>query len=92
MQPRTTVVLSIPGHTPGSIAIHLPRERLLFTGDNIASLGDRPILGPFNVDRDEAIASFRRLAALDVDIACFGHGSPIAADASRSLRRAAARL
>jgi glyoxylase-like metal-dependent hydrolase (beta-lactamase superfamily II) len=86
------VIVEAPGHTPGSIAVHLPDDRLLFTGDNVASLGARPILGPFNVLRDQAIESFRRLAQLDIDIACFGHGDPIAADAGSDLRSTVPRL
>jgi glyoxylase-like metal-dependent hydrolase (beta-lactamase superfamily II) len=78
---RPTEVIEVPGHTPGSIAIHLPDERVLLTGDNVASLGGRAILGPFNVVRQDAIASFRRLAEMDVDIACFGHGDPIVGNA-----------
>jgi hypothetical protein len=31
----------------------------------------------FNVDPPQAAASFKRLAILDADIACFGHGEPI---------------
>ncbi len=85
-------VIEVPGHTPGSIAIHLPAERVLFAGDNVASVNGRPILGPFNVARKDAIASFRRLAELDVEIACFGHGDPILRDAGRALRDTAARL
>ena len=50
----------------------------------------RVILGPFNVDRDEAIGSFRKLAELDVDAACFGHGAPVLADGSAALRAAVA--
>jgi glyoxylase-like metal-dependent hydrolase (beta-lactamase superfamily II) len=87
-----TEVIEVPGHTPGSIAIYLPDERVLLTGDNVASLGGRPILGPFNVARLEAIASFRRLAEMDVGIACFGHGDPIVGDASRALLHAVSRL
>ena len=78
-----TEVIDAPGHTPGSIAIHLAGERVLITGDNVASLNGRPVLGPFNVARQEAIASFRRLAGLDIEVACFGHGDPIIADARR---------
>lgn len=89
---RPTEVIEVPGHTPGSIAIHLPAERLLFTGDNIASVEGRAILGPFNVARQGAIRSFRRLAELDVEIACFGHGDPILGRAGRALRNAGARL
>ena len=85
-------VIGVPGHTDGSIAIHLPAHRLLFTGDSVARTPDgRVILGPFNVDRDEAIGSFRKLAELDVDAACFGHGAPVLADGSAALRAAVAR-
>jgi glyoxylase-like metal-dependent hydrolase (beta-lactamase superfamily II) len=89
---RPTEVIEVPGHTAGSIAIHLPDERVLLTGDNVASLGGRAILGPFNVVRQEAIASFRRLAEMDVDIACFGHGDPIVGDARGALLAGASRL
>ena len=38
----------------------------------------RAVLGPFNADRAAAVASFRRLAALeDVDTLCVPHGEPI---------------
>ena len=89
---RPTEVIEVPGHTSGSIAIYLPDERVLLTGDNIASLGGRAILGPFNVARREAVESFRRLAGMDVDIACFGHGDPIIGDAHTALANTARRL
>jgi glyoxylase-like metal-dependent hydrolase (beta-lactamase superfamily II) len=82
-------VVHVPGHTPGSIALYLPAHRVLFTGDTIASVEGKPILGPFNVDRALAKASFHRQAALDVDIACFGHGEPLVGDAGAALRAAA---
>jgi glyoxylase-like metal-dependent hydrolase (beta-lactamase superfamily II) len=84
-------VLAVPGHTEGSIAIHLPRHGVLFTGDTIANV-ETVMLGVFNQDRTRTVASFRRLAALDVDTACFGHGEPIVAGAGEQLRRAAATL
>jgi hypothetical protein len=40
------------------------------------------------VDREQAIATFRALADLDVDTACFGHGAPVKSDASAALRGA----
>ncbi|OBB00791.1 MBL fold metallo-hydrolase [Mycobacteriaceae bacterium 1482268.1] len=82
-------VLAIPGHTEGSIAIHLPAHGVLFTGDTIANVGT-VMLGTFNHDRARTIASFKRLAALDVDTACFGHGEPIVSAAGDKLRAAAA--
>jgi glyoxylase-like metal-dependent hydrolase (beta-lactamase superfamily II) len=87
-----TEVIEVPGHTSGSIAIYFPDERVLLTGDNVASLDGTVILGPFNVARQDAIASFRRLAKMDVEIACFGHGDPIVSDASQALHKAANRL
>jgi glyoxylase-like metal-dependent hydrolase (beta-lactamase superfamily II) len=84
-------VLAVPGHTEGSIAIHLPRHGVLFTGDTVANVG-AVTLGVFNQDKARTVASFRRLAALDVDIACFGHGEPIVAGAGDRMREAAATL
>jgi glyoxylase-like metal-dependent hydrolase (beta-lactamase superfamily II) len=45
--------------------------------------------GVFNMDRDEMLRSFRRLAELDVEVACVGHGDPVM-DARTALRAAAA--
>jgi glyoxylase-like metal-dependent hydrolase (beta-lactamase superfamily II) len=84
-------VLSVPGHTEGSIAIHLPRHGVVFTGDTIANVGT-VMLGTFNQDRARTVASFRRLAELDVETACFGHGEPIASGAGARIREVAATL
>jgi glyoxylase-like metal-dependent hydrolase (beta-lactamase superfamily II) len=84
-------ILAIPGHTEGSIAIHLPRHGVLFTGDTIANVG-AVMLGTFNQDRAQTVASFQRLAALDVQTACFGHGEPIASGAANRIREVAATL
>ncbi|MFI5618794.1 MBL fold metallo-hydrolase [Streptomyces sp. NPDC051567] len=82
------VVVHAPGHTPGSIGVHLPRHGVLFTGDCVASVGE-VILGVFNTDRAQAIGSFRRLAALAPAVACFGHGDPLVTDTAATLRAAA---
>ncbi|MEU7588410.1 MBL fold metallo-hydrolase [Micromonospora sp. NPDC049230] len=82
-------VLHVPGHTPGSIALHLASSGVLFPGDIIATTEGRAILGPFNVDRDQAIASFRRLASLEVEALCVPHGEPVLRGASEVLRAAA---
>ena len=82
------VVLGVPGHTPGSIALHLPEAGLLLTGDSVAEHQGGVVLGPFNTDREMAWLSLERLAALEVDIACFGHGQPVVGSAYRALRAA----
>ena len=82
------VVLGAPGHTPGSIALHLREHGVLLTGDTVAEHQGQVVLGPFNTDRAGAWASLRRLASLDVEVACFGHGQPVPTDAGAALRRA----
>ena len=76
------VVLALPGHTPGSIAVHLPGERVILTGDLMANFDGRITLGQFNTDREQARESVLRLAALDVEAAGFGHGEAITRNAS----------
>jgi glyoxylase-like metal-dependent hydrolase (beta-lactamase superfamily II) len=86
------IVVHVPGHTPGSIAIIVPALRVLFTGDTIASVDAAPILGPFNVDRELAKDSVRKQAGLDFEVACFGHGAPIIGGAGARIAELAARL
>ncbi|MFF8772797.1 MBL fold metallo-hydrolase [Kitasatospora sp. NPDC015120] len=86
------VVVHVPGHTDGSIALHLPRAGVLFTGDLAANVGHRTMPGVFNTDPALALESFRRLAALDAETVLFGHGEPLAEGGSAVLRRAAEQL
>ena len=84
------VTVAVPGHTPGSAAFYLPRHRVLFAGDAVVRGADgRVIGGIFNADRAQAAASFRRLAALDVAVACFGHGEPLTDGATAAFRASA---
>jgi glyoxylase-like metal-dependent hydrolase (beta-lactamase superfamily II) len=85
-------VISLPGHTPGSMAVLVEGMSVLFTGDVVASFEDRALMGPFNLDRAQALASFRKLAAMEFDVACVGHGAPIVRKASAQIRDAALRL
>ncbi|MFF0433658.1 MBL fold metallo-hydrolase [Streptomyces sp. NPDC004327] len=83
------VVVHTPGHTPGSIAVHLPRHGVLFTGDTVASVPD-VMFGVLHVDRAEALASMRRLAGLRPSVLCCGHGEPVTEDTAERLAKAAA--
>jgi len=49
-------------------------------------------LGTFNQDRARTVASFKRLAELDVETVCFGHGEPIIQAAQARIRDTAATL
>lgn len=84
------VAVPVPGHTPGSVAVYLPRHQVLFAGDTVARRPDGTVVcGVFNVDRAQAAVSLRRLADLDVKVACFGHGEPLTRNAAAGLRAAA---
>lgn len=71
-------VIGAPGHTDGSIAIHLPAHGVLFTGDIVANSAEGLLLGPFNTDRSLARQSFVRLSQVPAEAVCFGHGDPLA--------------
>lgn len=91
--PVPFIVVGLPGHTPGSIALHMPDRRLAVVGD--ALFGGIPFKGPLAfpptitcVDADEAKRSSAKLAALDLETICQGHGDPVlrgAADVVRKL-------
>ncbi len=86
-------VVHVPGHTPGSIAFYCPKRRVLFSGDAVANT--RGLGGPigwYTEDMAQAKESIRKLAELDFDVVCFGHGSPLDKDASVRFRRFADRL
>jgi glyoxylase-like metal-dependent hydrolase (beta-lactamase superfamily II) len=86
-------VVSIPGHTDGSIAIHLPAHGVLFAGDTVAwAEGMGIIPGVFNVDRAALLDSFRRLADLDSDVVCVGHGTSVVGGAGAAMRNAIAEV
>ncbi|MET8770959.1 MBL fold metallo-hydrolase [Streptomyces sp. NPDC004658] len=79
-------VVHVPGHTDGSVALFLPAEGVLFTGDTVASADGVPVPGVFNLDRQQLLASLRRLAGLGAEVACFGHGDPVLSGADAALR------
>jgi glyoxylase-like metal-dependent hydrolase (beta-lactamase superfamily II) len=82
-------VIWTPGHTPGSIAVRHAERGVLFTGDTAAEREGAVLLGPFNIDRERAKESFRRLAEPGITTVCFGHGDPLVGERVDLLRTAA---
>ena len=82
-------VIHTPGHTPGSISLFSPKKRLLMVGDALNKLYRNIQLPPKMVSTDltQAIDSVKRIAQLDFDILCFGHGKPITKDASARVQQ-----
>jgi glyoxylase-like metal-dependent hydrolase (beta-lactamase superfamily II) len=69
---RAVEVIEVgPAHTKGDAIVHLPKERVAFTGD-ILFIGSHPIVweGPV----ENWIAACDRLLALDADVIVPGHG------------------
>jgi glyoxylase-like metal-dependent hydrolase (beta-lactamase superfamily II) len=79
------LIVAAPGHTPGHVAAWFEADRVLVAGDALASYDGRPMVGVFNAEPAVAAASARRLASLDAEVACFGHGEPLRRDASARL-------
>jgi cyclase len=68
---HTFRLLHTPGHTPGQLAVHVPEERAVFTGDTIFN-GCQTWLMTSNVD--QWLEALERIRQLDVDHLIPGHG------------------
>ncbi len=68
---RTFRLLHTPGHTPGQVAVHVPEERVVFTGDTIFSECQTWLM---TSDVDAWVAALDRIRGLDVDHVIPGHG------------------
>jgi glyoxylase-like metal-dependent hydrolase (beta-lactamase superfamily II) len=81
-------VIHTPGHTPGSISLFSPQNKLLIVGDALNNLFKNIQLPPrlISTDLPQAIDSIKRITQLDFDILCFGHGRPLTKDASNQGR------
>ena len=81
-------VLHTPGHTPGSVCLYLEERGILFTGDLVVA--DRKRVGrslPFpGSDWSLYQRSLKRVARLDFQVACLGHGGPILSHAAEVVR------
>lgn len=72
-------VIHTPGHTPGSISLFSQRNKLLIVGDALRKRRKTLYLPPKMVSSDlsQAVESVQRMAQLDFNILCFGHGLPL---------------
>ena len=79
-----------PGHTAGHVSYLWPRHGgVLFAGDAAGHMFGRlgTPLGMFTEDMAQARESIRRLAGLEFDTACFGHGGVLKGKAHAAFRR-----
>ena len=80
-------VVHTPGHTPGSICLYAPRDRILFTGDALQVQRGRVVFASrlYSDDYAAAKSSVRRMAALDVATIVFAHYPPWTDGANEAL-------
>ena len=64
-------LIHTPGHTPGQLAVHVPKERVVFTGDTIFSECQTWL---HTSDVDGWLVALERIRQLDVDHIIPGHG------------------
>jgi glyoxylase-like metal-dependent hydrolase (beta-lactamase superfamily II) len=85
-------VIHTPGHTPGHLVFYWPERKALFTGDAFVTW---PKICPgwdnSMLNRPQSWDSLARMAALDVDIICTGHGDPITSGGAAVMRELLAR-
>jgi len=79
--------IHVPGQCAGQVALLWPRRRLLFAADACANMPNFGYALCYE-SLEEGKKSLRKLAALDFDVAVFGHGGPIKSGASQKFRRA----
>jgi glyoxylase-like metal-dependent hydrolase (beta-lactamase superfamily II) len=86
-------ILHTPGHTPGSICLFIPQEKLVIVGDLLTNRL-RPGLPSriFTVDMVQEVNSIKKLAGLDFDIIAFGHGRPLLREGRQAVARLAEKL
>ncbi|KAD3720657.1 MBL fold metallo-hydrolase [Arthrobacter yangruifuii] len=79
--PGAPRVIALPGHSPGSIAVHVPAADAVFVGDALTTRhvltgrwGIQP--APFTDDPEAALDSLARLAGIKAGWLLPGHGAP----------------
>ncbi|MFI6631687.1 MBL fold metallo-hydrolase [Nonomuraea fuscirosea] len=79
--PGSPVIVGMPGHSPGSVAVHVPVADAVFVGDalttrHVLTGREGPQPAPFTDDPAEALASLDRIAGLKASWVLPGHGAP----------------
>lgn len=82
--PGSPIVIGMPGHSPGSIAVHVPVADAVCVGDALTTrsvltgrVGPQP--APFTDEPEEALESLSRLAGINATWILPGHGAPLKA-------------
>jgi glyoxylase-like metal-dependent hydrolase (beta-lactamase superfamily II) len=90
--PGAPRIIAMPGHTPGSVAVHVPLVGALFVGDAMTTrsvlTGEvGPRLAPFTLDVPAALAAMDRLDGIQAAWVLPGHGEPWTGGVAEALRQ-----
>ncbi|BAL88673.1 putative metallo-beta-lactamase-like protein [Actinoplanes missouriensis 431] len=90
--PGAPRIIGLPGHSPGSVAIHSAAADAVFVGDALTTRSvltgeNGPQPAPFTDDPAQAAVSLARIADLDVTWVLPGHGAPWNGGAAAIVRR-----
>jgi glyoxylase-like metal-dependent hydrolase (beta-lactamase superfamily II) len=90
--PGAPRVVHLPGHTPGSVALHVPALDAIFLGDSFTTrsvltgeLGPRQ--APFTLEPDRALASLAKLDGIEATWVLPGHGEAWSGGLPEALRQ-----
>lgn len=77
--PGSPRIIHTPGHTPGSVAVHVPAVDALFLGDTMTTRSvltgvTGPTPAPFTLEPEQAVASLDRIEGVDATWLLPGHG------------------
>jgi glyoxylase-like metal-dependent hydrolase (beta-lactamase superfamily II) len=89
--PGAPRIIGLPGHSPGSVAVHVPVADALFVGDALTTrhvlTGQRgPQPAPFTDDPEQALASLRRIEGIEATWVLPGHGTPWSGGVAAAVR------
>jgi glyoxylase-like metal-dependent hydrolase (beta-lactamase superfamily II) len=81
-------VIHVPGHTAGSVCFYQEERGIIVVGDALNHRRGRLGVPPrmFTPDMARAHDSIRRIAALNFEICCFGHGPPLVKKAQQQVQ------
>jgi glyoxylase-like metal-dependent hydrolase (beta-lactamase superfamily II) len=90
--PGSPRIIHVPGHTPGSVAVHVPAVDALFVGDAMTTrnvlTGERgPRPAPFTLDPEGASVSLAKLEAVQATWVLPGHGPPWQGGVAEAIRQ-----
>jgi glyoxylase-like metal-dependent hydrolase (beta-lactamase superfamily II) len=84
-------IISVPGHTPGSIALYQPEKMIMFFGDVIRNNPKKGLVvgipENFNLDTEQVEKDARLLLSFQIEYALFSHGEPILGNAQNILKQ-----